>query len=61
MNGTPLDRGAKYVWCAEDAKYGVQAIYSTKRSAERDWTARGAHCRWPSGEGGTIIKRKVYD
>ena len=50
----------RYVWCAEDEKYGLQAVYATKRAADKDWVGSNAPQRWPSGYGGAIFKRKVH-
>ena len=54
-----LKRKVRFVWCAEDEKYGLQAIYFTRKAAEKDWYLVGGKHRWPSGYGGSIIKRKV--
>ena len=47
-----------YVWCAEDEKYGLMAVYATKKAADNDYGPRGKK-RWDSGYGGSIIKRLV--
>ena len=47
----------RYVWCAEDDKYGLMAVFATKRSADKAFG--GKEWRWLSGYGGTIQKRKV--
>lgn len=48
----------RYVWCAEDEKYGLQAVYATKKAADKDYGPSGK-LQWPSGYGGIVIKRKV--
>lgn len=52
--------GPKYVWCAEDEKYGLISVYATKRAAEKAInSAKGRY--WQSGYGGAIIRRKVHE
>jgi hypothetical protein len=51
----------RFVWCAEDEKYGLLAVFATKKSAERDYGFKADKWRWIGGQGGTIIKRKVYE
>ena len=46
---------ARFVWCAEDFKYGVMEIYATKKAAEMDYGPFGKK-QWDSGEGGAIRK-----
>jgi hypothetical protein len=46
----------RYVWCAEDSDYVTQAIFATKKAAERVY---GNPDAWSTGYGGIIIKRKV--
>jgi hypothetical protein len=50
----------RYVWCAEDEKYGLQAVYETKKAAEKDYGDKTKKWPWPSGFGGTIIRTKVH-
>ena len=47
-----------YVWCAEDDKYGLQAVYATKKAADKDYGPNGS-ADWVSGYGGVIMKRKI--
>ncbi len=51
--------GNKYVWCAEDEKHGLLAVYVSKEAAGKDYGPRAPKWNWISGFGGSIVRRKV--
>lgn len=50
----------KWVWIAEDYKYGVLGVYASKGAANKDYGPNGK-CEWESGYGGEIVKREVKE
>ena len=52
-----MKKPIRYVWCAEDEKYGLMGVYATKRAAEK--AIGNGEKYWWTGYGGIIVKRKV--
>jgi hypothetical protein len=49
----------RYVWCAEDEKYGLLAVYATKKAADKDYGPKAKQWNWIGGQGGSVVKRIV--
>ena len=49
----------KYVWLVEDEKYGTQAVFATKRAAQKALANDRRSTLSPSGYGAAVIKMQV--
>jgi hypothetical protein len=49
----------RYVWVAEDDKYGTLGVFATKKAADRLYGDKLSDPNWVSGFGGAVIKMRV--